>query len=1248
MENKRKINWTDAQELAISHTSTDELVSASAGSGKTAVMVERIRRLVVEEGVGVNRLLVLTFTNAAAAEMKAKIMRSINETIGQLAQEGPSSAAKVSSLRRQLDLMSQASISTFHSFGHSLIRKYFYKLNLSPNVTFVDEAVKDKLLYEVIDKVFADLYEKGDKDFLDFVTDYGDIKTSDSQLKEEIKEFYDSLRNYPFYLDELATRVKELKLEDTDILAHDLGKLWIYERARSYNHFLDAVGELGLLSKIVQDAYAGKKKIPKSIEDFLSYDRICAELIGAVNAEIERLMDDHDDYQHARQLALANIDKLGQAHDAFLNTKFSFIRANTKTDPVDQELGYDFKDRWKFLCSRIQDFQINLMRGGVEEISRGLLDSYRPARVLYQIIENIDQVYREIKREKDKIDFEDAEHLVIDLLEDPDVAHECREKYQYICVDEYQDCNYMQETIINKIKRDNNLFVVGDVKQSIYRFRHAEPEIFRRRKSNYETYKNDGKCVILPENFRSKPGVLNATNAFFEKVIADYDTEALECGTQFQADQVQDEYLTCKDWESDWKKKAHLCIVTKSQDEDKKYLQSYSYAHAQYMADVVEDRIGKPFYDQGTKGDKVRPYKYSDFVLLVRKRSRAREYEDEFRRRGIPFISDERNSFYESIEVRHLVDILQVIDNKMDDIALLGILRSPFFDFHPGQLASIRAWQLEADQDLFDEDKPSFSQVFVIYGKEADDGPLKDKVVACLDKIDSWKEMAKFMPLDHLLWKIIDEENYESFLAGMKKAERRIANMKAFLDMLSSYIEDGDNSPLGFIEYFNIKKEKPSSGNDSAGKLEADAVQIMTIHGSKGLQFPLVFVALDDSLPIPKKFLQQSSQINDYELKRYEKRFKLDKEYGLLVKTYDHEGQLKPKNIVEYYLLDQDVESQLEEEVCLMYVAWTRAEDELFLQGSATSKDMLDYLELGGTYLDMSNFTKYMLRKAMDQSPAFDLEIISADDYIHPRDMSSQEKPEQGGKPANMPIKIRGMTRRGLTKSANYKEIKDRMSRTYKYKAEAQIRPKYSVTGLTREEMTPSQKAEMDQVFEKIVLMNPDPLAKGTAYHRLMEELNFNHGQACTIEAIKDTLASLVDRGIIEEELAENIELDRIRAFFDWELIKENLDAKFQKERNFVMKADKPFKYLDKDGVERTGQAGVLVQGTIDCFFEDKNGDIILIDYKTNVKTEKLEETYRDQMRYYSMALQRALPGKKIRPFLYSFSLNKALSLTLD
>lgn len=541
------MKWTKEQLLAIENRNKNIMLSASAGSGKTAVLVERVIRLIVEDRVDVKKMLIVTFTKAAATEMKLKIAEAIKKRLK--AEKDIENAAL---FKEQLELLAQASISTFHSFAMSIIKKYFYKIDISPSVRVSDEVFSNLLKEQAIDETFSQFYQEEDEDFLKFIDMYGNDR-SDYTLKQSILASYNQLRTIPNFKDWLTDSIDAMKVSDVEMMEQSFFKALTELMSYKAEKILED------LKRIVNFGNASDIKKPtKQIEE--KFQNLASLMAKSKN---EIVVD-------------------------FIKNKeiFKFERlSSTKEDKKNTAAFEEFKEKRKKLKEFSEKFKSEYLDATIEEQFKLIREASIYAEYYKKIVYRLDEIYVAKKMKKGLIDYEDIEHYCIEVLKDNDVRRDCQEKYAHIFVDEYQDSNYLQERIIEMIKREDNLFTVGDIKQSIYRFRMARPEIFEKRRNIYADSESDKSInIMLNENFRSKKGVLDAVNCIFDNLIDNYSQECLKCGISY---------------DSEYEKKARFHMVRQPVAEgndnagNKANSKTRHQLQAQKAIEIIENIVGK-------------------------------------------------------------------------------------------------------------------------------------------------------------------------------------------------------------------------------------------------------------------------------------------------------------------------------------------------------------------------------------------------------------------------------------------------------------------------------------------------------------------------------------------------------------------------------------------------------------------------------------------------------------------------------
>ena len=1154
------MKWTKRQEQAIKSRGKNLLVAAAAGSGKTAVLVERIIQLITEERIDVDKLLVVTFTKAAASEMKAKIAAALKKRI----KNGDGDTAFY---RRQLSMIGKASISTFHSFAISIIRKYFYVIDLDPSLKVADETQIGLLKIQIMDDLFEDCFEREDKNFIDYLNRYGNAR-DENNLKTNLINFYDKIMAMPKPFEWLSEAVEKIK------------KYEDYENTYAFE----------LIKESVLDDLSEMKRIKEEIVDVLMS-------AGADNMAAKQ----QGDYEKLEELCdLFTDESYDEAFDEIEKLKFTQLRA-TKDE---KEAYSSIKDQVSILKDGLSDIFTELKSGYMKESFsdqfKKVVDTYEQMKETENLIVEFHNRFAGEKIDRGIMDFNDIEHFALNILENNEVASECRQKYEYIFIDEYQDSNYLQEAIIDKVKRNDNLFMVGDVKQSIYSFRQAEPQIFKDRYHEYSEVCENSEKIDLNMNFRSKPTIIDSINSVFENVMEDYDEDAaLYAGVQ-----AQEEYNP----------KSQLYIIDKSATDselkDNSELEELKDLEKEALlaAKKIKSIVGTDIYD--AKEERVRPLRYRDIVILMRSfKNKGGAFANILEKLDIPVYLSGDSGYFENIEVNLLLDLLKVIDNIHRDVPLLGVLYSPVFDFTIDELIEIK---LESKNE-------SFGRAFINYTQKKSEDYLTVKCRNTVMQLNQWKEKSAFEPLEEFVWDLMNESGIYLYAGTMRGGEQRRLNLRTFADQTAMYTSSRDNSLYGLLQYFDsIKKEKPMDvGQSSLLSEEDDTVQITTIHKSKGLEYPVVI------LPNLQNTWRKD-EMTDVGM--------LHRDIGFGVTYIDIENKIAENTILQRLIKELNNDKSREEELRVLYVAMTRAKDILIMTGIV--KDLSEYerKKCSGVGEAVSNLDVIFPNISRNYC---DIKFVSeeyASDMIPSFD-------DNGHKNRRDNINI-------FKEKANASErthISDVLEYNYPYEYMGNVKSKYTVSELNKDKSQISKEiAQMEYrkgIFkEDSEEYDNDKLLKGarlgTVYHTVMEEIDFEKAVKSGNEYISKAVDDLVERGIITEEEGAAVDKSKIVAFFESDIGKRASSANVvNKEESFIMnwyKEDTP----------------TIVQGVIDCWFEEDDG-IVVVDYKTNKNTEGIEELYREQMHLYSEALQRATSKRVKETWLYLFSENRGLKIDL-
>ena len=883
------LTWTSDQWKAIWASNQDILVAAAAGSGKTAVLVNRIIYKLLSEQTNVDELLVVTFTNASAAEMRHRIADALEKAI----KENPTSQH----LRRQLSLINRASISTLHSFCLEVIRKYYYEIDIDPGFRIADsteaELLKDEMLDELLEEQYAIEENEGFFRLVDaFSSDRNDI-----ELQNIVRALYSFSSSHPYpeqWLDEMISMydINEDTTIDSLLFVKEL-KFYIELQLSQAKDF---IGEALQLTK----APGG----PATRAETFLLDLALIEKLEAASSETWETM-----------------------YEAMNSVKFSTLKKASKD--VDEELDKR--------CKKLRDSAKKIVQGLQEELFarkpasylKDMVEIKEYVEMLVQLVKQFREKYAVEKKEKGIVDFSDLEHYCLDILtikeEDGTirpslVADKYRNQFQEVLVDEYQDTNLVQETILKLIsydsEADGNMFMVGDVKQSIYRFRLAEPNLFL---GKYVRFRHDGEKgglrIDLNQNFRSRKEVLDGTNYIFKQIMGvnvgeiEYDEDAeLKKGAPYPEEESYPIEVQFIDQSNDFA--ANLEDEGDSfEGEDLEKVQ----LEARLLAKSIKEMISSKKVITDLKTGVKRAITYRDIVILMRSMTWTPEIMEEFKQQGIPVYGNLSSGYFEATEVAIMMNLLKVIDNPLQDIPLASVLRSPIVGLNEEQLAQIRISHssvsfFEALQSYWEE------------GETEDNRLYYHKLDQFVQSLENWRELSRQKSLSDLIWQLYRDTKFYDYVGGMPGGKQRQANLRALFDRARQY---EDSSFRGLFRFLRFIERMQDRGDDlgaaRALSEQEDVVRIMTIHSSKGLEFPVVFIA------------GLSRQFNMMDLK---KNYLLDKEYGFACKYTNPELRITYPSLPQIAFKKKKQLEMIAEEMRVLYVALTRAKEKLILIGT--------------------------------------------------------------------------------------------------------------------------------------------------------------------------------------------------------------------------------------------------------------------------------------------------------------------------
>ena len=879
-----KVKWTNEQLQAILEKDSNILVAAAAGSGKTAVLVERIIHKILEEDVNIDELLVVTFTNAAASEMRQRILDAIYVYL----EEHPENTK----MQEQIMKMAKANICTIHSFCLDVIRNHFYEIGISPNIRIGKPNEMELLKRQVLENLFEDKYEKEDEGFLQLIDTYTNYR-GDELLKELVLKMIRNMNANPFPEEWLVNAVEDFKPYE---IAKDFGQTkW---------------GEI-LLEEITEELQMCLLELESIRKELAKFDEL-----DKFRKTIEQ------DIDHLKQLG-TNLEFWDKAIENANSMKWG-TWPRDKVESVTKESAKEKRDEVKKKWNKLKE---KYFISNSYQIQQDMDEMYPKLLAIQNLIIEFNEAFAKEKLEKNVMDFHDIEHFALKILVKTDetgrklptqIALDYQEKFKEIAIDEYQDSNLIQEYILNMISKGNNMFMVGDVKQSIYKFRQARPELFLEK---YETYqqkekkqKEDSLKIQLFKNFRSRKNVLDVTNYIFETIMSKElgditynEEEYLNLGADYPDLEVP--------LPNAGKASVHVIDLKKQEGEENEETQQVENAvlEARFVASKIQELVKSKYqvYDR-KKG--YRDICYKDIVILLRSTSSlAPIYEKELNNRDIPVFSDTSSQYFDSIEIQTILSLLKIIDNPMQDIPLVSVLRSQIGKFDDNELICIRLnGQNEKNEYFYD----TFLQAIE---NEKTDEILKNKMKAFLQKLEHWRNQNEYMPLDEFIWQIYLETGFYQYVGLMPNGTIRQANLKMLFERAREYEKASFKGLFYFISYINGLR-KASSDMDSAKVISEneDVVRIMSIHKSKGLEFPVVIL---------------SSTAKKFNLTDLNEPILLHQDLGLGPKYIDEVRKIEYPTLAKLAIGAKITRETLSEEMRILYVALTRAKEKLIITG---------------------------------------------------------------------------------------------------------------------------------------------------------------------------------------------------------------------------------------------------------------------------------------------------------------------------
>lgn len=1205
------MKFSKNQQTVIDLRNKNILVSAAAGSGKTTVLVERIIKLIINENEDIDKFLIVTFTNAAASGMKQKIHKALVKEV--LKGSGNEH------LRRQLNMLSKSSISTIHSFCIDVVRKNFHVVGIDPNFRIGDVNEVDILLNDVIDEVLENAYAKKSEDFIRLVESFTGNR-GDTELNEIIKDVYKFIQSFPDPLKWLEENVDMLHISGDELK----NSLWMAAVKDNLNLLLDGAGEaLDFALKLCREPEG-----PSVYEDTITED-----LNNLKNLK-ETLECDFKEFTNKTHNVVFPVLKA--------------LRGKAK-DEIDIRKQDDVKESREEYKKVIKTINSMIPQKTLEEFACDIEYMHAPMHVLFELIQELSEKFKTVKLEKSIADFNDVEHYALQILRQTEISETYKNKFKYIFIDEYQDSNRLQEELLNSVKSENNLFMVGDVKQSIYRFRLADPSIFNQKSDDYPNTEDVGmnRRVDLNQNYRSRKEILDNINFIFNNIMSkelgevDYNEGVfLNWGAEFE------EINECM---------TELDIIDKNSfesDDLDDEIKAMKTAELEAMVAVGKIRelllkvknLPLKNDEQEVQREKI---KYKDIVILMRSVSSwAGIFEEIFSNEGIPFYFDGGEGYFETIEIQVILNLLKIIDNIRQDVPLLSVMRSPIGRFTTEELVKIRIAY------------PKYNYIDAVYEyKNKFDDELSFKIGGFVDKVEGWKKRSRYSHLNDFIWEVLMETDYYYFVGLLPKGNIRQANLRLLADKAFEFEKTAMYGLFNFLRY--VEKLSVTSGDTGSAKTLGEndnVVRLMSVHKSKGLEFPVVIMC-----GMNKKFNRTdgSKSILKHRL------------YGLAPKYVNPDERIFRETFPRMAIKNIIKKENLSEEMRVLYVAMTRAVDRLIMIGTVDNFETkmkkwrkgpsIYNIYMEESYLDWicsclfgKKDENFVMNAVNDEKFIYHVECchgntnLTSDWNIRRVTLPQISMTEEQGQKIkeSMLAEINNFKNNEDLNLKN--EIERRLNYKYAFSKSVNIPTKLSVT-----DIKVMRQEKIESVKYKIPMLRDIPQFKedekdftkaeiGTVVHFVMQHLELD--KELSREGINVQVEEMVYKKLLSEKEASVVDERKIEEFFKSEI---GMRMKFSKE----VKREVPF-VIKKKAHEIIGTLNmddvILIQGIIDCFFLEGE-DAVIIDYKTDEVfkggIEALKEEYSPQILSYKEAVEK-ITGRKVKEcFLYLFDIGEAVKI---
>ncbi|WP_373598855.1 helicase-exonuclease AddAB subunit AddA [Paraclostridium bifermentans] len=1237
--------WTNEQQAVIDSRNCNLLVAAAAGSGKTAVLVERIIQIITDtqNPVDIDKLLVVTFTNAAASEMRERI----GDAIAKALDKNPEN----SHLQNQLVLLNRASITTIHSFCLDVIKSNFHKINIDPNFRIGDQTECSLLKQECIEEVFEEYYESKNIGFLNLVESYAE-KRGDKELQEIILSIYNFSMASPYPKKWLSESAELFNIDDDFNFSNSIWAKSILDTVRieikgiessmkRAIEYVDGIEELETYKEKLNIEYEKIVEILNACEEGWdkAYYYMSNMQFENFAKGVKRLSKDAPDYiKIARENAKSIRDKNKKSLETIIGA--TFYKSNSQ---ISHEIKY----------------------------------LYPVVKSISDLIITFEERYQSKKKEKGIIDFNDIEHYALAILTDKDedgniipsdVAKIYIDKFSEIFIDEYQDSNLVQEVLLSTIAKveNPNRFMVGDVKQSIYRFRQAKPEIFLEKYANYDMEEGSkNRKIMLYKNFRSRKEVVDSANYIFENIMSrnigeiEYnEAERLNLGAQFKECEEENVVVGGPTEIHLIQKNAKVEENDENEAEEQEEIDNIQ-LEARMIGKIIKDII-KPdenenimkVYDK--KIDGYRNVEFKDIVILLRATSSwAPVFVDELMNMDIPTYADTGIGYFDTIEIKTILSLLQIIDNPMQDIPLIAVLKSPMFNFTPEELIDIR---------LEDRNR-SFYEILEIASEREDD--LGDKVKYFISKLEDFKNKSLYMSTDEFLWYLYVETGYYAYVGALPAGSQRQANLKVLFERAKQFEATSFKGLFNFINF--VKKLRRSNSDMGSAKTlgeNANVVRIMSIHKSKGLEFPVVICA-----GMGKNFNNQD----------FRKSILYHHKLGYGPQLVDYNRKIAYPSIAKEALKTTINMENLSEEMRVLYVAFTRPKEKLIITGSikdveSSIKKWSEDIENTGAVseyqiLKGKNFLDWIMPAVLKHKDLNSMRELVQLDCNTFKDHESSWEAKIWDKKDVLIDKI-DLDEESIESillnvdseintSEYYDVIKSKLDYKYPFIESVNRAGTISVTEIKRlEDKSIDDYNSQNLITKPTEIKTPlfiqeseskDKITgaqKGTIMHLFMQIVDLN--KVTNLNEIKEEIDLAVKKKVLTQTQADTINPYKVLKFFKSELGKRMLNSYFLKrEQAFYLQINiRDIFEVDEEFKDIENKDTLMVRGIIDAYFEE-NDEIVIVDYKTDFVNEENKDDvikrYTKQLEIYSTALNK-LTGKVVKEaYIYLFGIEEAI-----